>query len=139
MKIPTKDWFRPRTYLHFDLPINVKKASKIVYNPDLVAKHAFYPLINYTIEINKIGKDPIKKTVIHRPPKPRPISYPAHVDSHIYAYYSKLLNLEYEKKVRSNGLHDSILAFRSLGKSNIDFAFDAFNEIKKQVNVVQLH
>lgn len=131
MSIPVKDWYRPRTYLHFDLPINVKKASKIVCNPELVAKHAFYPLINYTIEINKVGKDPITKKVVQLLPKPRPISYPAHVDSHIYAYYAKLLNREYEARLKESALNTSILAFRSLGKSNIDFAFDAFNEIKR--------
>ncbi|KJG00066.1 antiviral reverse transcriptase Drt2 [Photobacterium angustum] len=131
MIIPSKDWYRARTYLHFDLPISVNKASKTVYNPDLVSKHAFYPLINYTLEINKVSKDPISQAVIKLPPKPRPISFPGHLDSHIYAYYSKVLNREYEDKLRFNGLHNSILAFRTLGKSNIDFALDAFNEIKK--------
>ncbi|MEZ9627772.1 antiviral reverse transcriptase Drt2 [Aliivibrio fischeri] len=131
MKILTTDWFRPRTYLHFDLPINIKKAPKIVTNPDAVSKHAFYPLIHYVIEINKIGKDPISKKVIALPPKLRPISYPAHLDSHIYSYYSKILTHYYEDKLKEHGLSDSILAFRSLGKSNIDFALDAFNEVKK--------
>lgn len=131
MNILTTDWFRPRTYLHFDLPINIKKAPKIVMDPDAVSKHAFYPLIHYVIEINKIGKDPISKKVIALPPKLRPISYPAHLDSHIYSYYSKILTHYYEGKLKEHGLSDSILAFRSLGKSNIDFALDAFNEVKK--------
>ncbi|MEZ9256681.1 antiviral reverse transcriptase Drt2 [Vibrio splendidus] len=130
MRIVPKEWFRPRTYLHFDLPISLKKASIIVTDPILVAKHAFYPLIHYTIEANKIGKDPISKKVVSLPTKSRPISYPAHVDSHIYAYYSKILNQRYEEKLKKDGLSDSILAFRSLGKSNIDFALDAFNTIK---------
>ncbi|WP_305368683.1 antiviral reverse transcriptase Drt2 [Photobacterium leiognathi] len=131
MKILNKDWFKPRKYLHFDLPINRKKASKIVSNSETVAKHAFYPLINYDILINKIKKNPITKNIMVSEPKKRPISYPAHIDSHIYSYYSKKLNHQYEKAIKENGLNNSILAFRTLGKNNIDFSLDAFNEIKK--------
>ncbi|PSW41766.1 antiviral reverse transcriptase Drt2 [Photobacterium leiognathi] len=131
MKILIKDWFKPRKYIHFDLPINSKKASKIVTDSEVVAKHAFYPLINYDIVINKITKNPITKNIMVLEPKPRPISYPAHIDSHIYSYYSKILNYKYEKMIKENGLSDSILAFRTLGKSNIDFSLNAFNEIKK--------
>lgn len=131
MTILVKDWFRPRKYLHFDMPINEKKAAKIVTDPNAVAQHAFYPLIHYNIEIKKIAKNPETKMIMELQPKLRPISYPAHVDSHIYAYYSKYLSFKYEKKIRENDLHDSILAFRSLRKSNIDFALTAFNEIKK--------
>ncbi|PKG39664.1 antiviral reverse transcriptase Drt2 [Psychromonas sp. Urea-02u-13] len=131
MKLSPQDWYRTRTYLHFDLPISIKKASNIVPNPELVAKHAFYPLIHYEIELKKIGKHDITKKLIDLPVKSRPISYPAHIDSHIYSYYSKILNERYEEKIKVNDLSDSILAFRSLGKSNIDFALDAFNEVKK--------
>lgn len=131
MKLLPKDWYRSRTYLHFDLPINIKKASKLVSDSELVSKHAFYPLIHYSIEVKKIGKDPLTKRVIELEPKLRPISYPAHLDSHIYSYYAKILNFHYEKKLKKNGLNDSILAFRTLGKSNVDFALNAFDEVKK--------
>jgi hypothetical protein len=132
MKLSPHEWYRSRTYLHFDLPISIKKASKIVPNPELVAKHAFYPLIHYKMEVKKVSKDPItKKVAVALPIKERPISYPAHLDSQIYSYYSKVLNELYEKKLKKNDLHNSILAFRSvLGKSNIGFALDAFNAVK---------
>lgn len=123
-------WYRSRGYLHFDLPISLKKARNLVTNPDLVSKHAFFPLISYAVESKKISKN--KKTrKIDIAVKERPIAYSAHVDSHIYAYYANLLSRKYESRLKSAGLSDCILAFRGLGKSNIDFAFEAFEQIKK--------
>lgn len=63
--------------------------------------------------------------------KTRDIRYAAHSDSQIYAYYSYLLATRYEEKIIQNNLNENILAFRSLGKSNIQFANDAFEIIKK--------
>lgn len=123
-------WYRTRGYLHFDLPVGYKKAFAVVSTPDIVAKHAFYPLINYTVESKKINKD--KKTnKLNVTFKERPIAYSAHMDSHIYAYYAKILSDKYEIKLKSAGLNNSILAFRGLGKSNIDFAYEAFEKIKE--------
>lgn len=63
--------------------------------------------------------------------KSRPISYASHVDSNIYSYYAHKLSLEYERKIAEHDISDCILAFRKLNKSNIDFAREAFLEIKK--------
>lgn len=132
MKLLPKDWYRSRSYLHFDLPLNIKKASKLVADSNLIAQHAFYPLIHYSIESVKIEKNPVTKKITRLEPKLRPISYSAHLDSHIYSYYSKILYHHYDRKLKENGLNDSIIAFRSLNKmSNIEFALDAFNEVKK--------
>ncbi|WP_045421508.1 antiviral reverse transcriptase Drt2 [Vibrio jasicida] len=130
MERPSNNWYRLRSYLHFDPPISLKKATSIVTNPELVSRHAFYPLINYEIEIQKVSKDKLTKRVIKRPIKLRPIAYPAHLDSQIYSYYSYIISKEYENLLSESNLSDSILAFRKLGKSNIDFAFDAFCKIK---------
>jgi RNA-directed DNA polymerase len=112
-------WYRSRGYLHFDLPVGFKKAVAVASSPDNVAKHAFYPLINYTVESKKINKD--KKTKkLNVTLKERPIAYSSHMDSHIYAYYAKTLSKKYEHKIKEVGLDNSILAFRELGKSNID-------------------
>lgn len=130
--IPQKNqWYRSRGYLHFDPPVSYKKALNIVKNPDTVAKHAFYPLINYIVESKKISKDKITKQ-INVTLKERPIAYSSHIDSHIYSYYAKILSREYEKKLHAAGLENSILAFRGLGKNNIDFAFEAFEKIKEK-------
>lgn len=122
-------WFRSRGYLHFDRQVSFQTAKKIVTSPKKVSEHPFYPLINYTIDSKKIKKD--KKTgIIEVSEKERPIAYSAHVDSHIYAYYGYLLSKNYERKLHTKGLNECVLAFRSLGKSNIEFANDAFNKIK---------
>lgn len=123
-------WFRSRGYLHFDRPISFDTAKKIVTSPKKVATHSFYPLINYSVETKKINQN--KKTrVIETKFKERPISYSSHVDSHIYGYYAHKLSSLYEKELDSRNLTDNVLAFRSLGKSNIEFAHEAFLSIKQ--------
>ena len=129
MKKRTKHpWYRKRYYLHFDRPVSLKSAEKVATNPNKVAKHAFYPFISYKIISEKIYKDSGNK--LKKKLKKRPIAYASHMDSHIYAYYAYLLNIKYEDLLNKYGLSDSVLAFRALGKSNIDFAAEAFEYIK---------
>lgn len=125
-------WFKPRKYLHFDRPLGEKSALNYVSSPEKVASHSFYPFISYTSEVIKYRLDN-DRGVFTKNSKPRPISYSAHLDSHIYAYYCSLLSKKYEEELVRKGLHTSILAFRSIdSKSNINFAHDAFNEIKSR-------
>lgn len=121
------DWYKSRGYLHFDQPIGLKKAQRIVTNPNSVASHAFKPLLGYEIVTRKIFKEEGK---IKSKPKERPIKFAAHVDSHIYSYYCSILTDFYEHQLSKYGLEKSVLAFRKLGKSNIDFAFEAFQKIR---------
>lgn len=123
-------WFRSRGYLHFDRPVKFETAQKVVTSPRRVASHAFYPFINYVVESKKIRKDKRTKKVTVKT-KDRPIAYSSHMDSHIYSYYAFELASLYEAKIKERNLHTSVLAFRSLDKSNIDFANDAFQKIKK--------
>ena len=125
-------WFRSRGYLHFDAPIKLSKASKIVSSPENVSKHAFLPLISYSIESFKVHPNADGKIV--KKPKSRPVSYASHIDSHIYSYYAEKLSQPYERDLASLSLNDSVLAFRALSKSNIDFANDAFEKIKEHGN-----
>ena len=134
MILDTKDWYKARTYLHFDRPINKAKVTRLVTNSELVAKHAFYPLIQYIVKTDKIKFDKVTSKIIKSPTKERPISYASHIDSHIYAYYAKILSYHYEQKIKLHGLSDSILAFRALKRSNIDFALEAFKDIEKYGN-----
>ena len=131
MELPT--WYRQRRYLHFDEPMGFFKAKALVENPDAVAKHAFWPLISYEIETSKIKEDPVTGILVEKLKK-RGISYAAHSDSHILSYYCAQITNIYEQVVVKQGLNDSILAFRSLGKNNIDFAKRAFDEIRRQGN-----
>lgn len=125
-------WYKSRKYLHFDRPVGQKAALDYVTSPKKVAAHSFYPFITYTSVILKYRLDN-DRGVFLKNPKPRPISYSAHLDSHIYSYYCFILSQLYEKELVRHGLHTSVLAFRSIdGKSNIDFAHDAFCEIKSK-------
>nr|WP_085639358.1 MULTISPECIES: antiviral reverse transcriptase Drt2 [unclassified Pseudomonas] len=125
-------WYKPRKYLHFDRPVGQKAALDYVSSPHKVAAHSFYPFITYTSVILKCRLDN-DRGVLVKNPKPRPISYSAHLDSHVYAYYCFVLSRLYEDELVRRGLHTSVLAFRSVDKkSNIHFANDAFREIKEK-------
>lgn len=127
------EWYRRRTYLHFDMPISEKAAFAIASNPAVVTRHAFYPFITFTIKTQKVKWDSASKK-LSLIPKERPVSYASHVDSHIYAYYAALLSEKYENRLKSASFEPAVLAFRKLGKSNIHFAKDAFSAIKKLGN-----
>lgn len=124
-------WFRRRSYLHFDRRVGLRHAAKIVCSPTRVASHAFYPLIRYQIVSTKIRRNE-DGSKLELKEKVRDIAYAAHVDAHIYSYYSKLLEERYEDFLRKKGLSNCVLAFRSLGKSNIEFAAGAFGEISSR-------
>lgn len=123
-------WFKPRHYIHFDWPIGPSSFSKVnsyVANADSVSSHSFYPLINYKIKSKKVGKDEHGKIVPKI--KMRPISYASHMDSQIYSFYAHKLGMLYEGKLAETASKESILAFRKLGMSNVDFAKKAFSDI----------
>lgn len=128
MPTPDHPWYKARGYIHFDLPISIKQAESIATSPKRVKRHSFYPFIAYEIKSKKVRKDEDGQSLKIKE-KSRPVSYAAHVDSHIYTYYAYLLNEAYENFIENIGIGTNVLAFRKLGKSNIDFANDAFDEI----------
>ncbi|WP_431889463.1 antiviral reverse transcriptase Drt2 [Pectobacterium colocasium] len=124
-------WFRKRGYLHFDKPISLEHALDIVTNPKTIATHSFLPFITFTSTTYKIQKD--KGTnAINKTLKERPIAYSSHIDSHIYSYYAAALDELYENELRTHKITKNVLAFRALNKSNIEFAYEVFQEIKKR-------
>lgn len=126
--MPTPKWFRRRHYLHFDLPPTVDQATPVVTNPTAVARHSFYPFIKSTITAIKLSRNRGTRAIV-RQVKTREIAWAGHLDSHIYAYYGGSLSERYEAQIIQSSIEDSVLAFRTLGKSNIDFALAAFSEI----------
>lgn len=98
-----------------------------------VQGHSFYPFIYSTVTTIKVSRNPQTKKV-ERKKKEREISYSAHVDSHIYSFYASKLARHYENRIVAADLRGSVLAFRSLGKSNVDFAWKAFAEIRQRGN-----
>lgn len=127
-----KEWFKSRGYLHFDPQVSKIAASRVVAEPEVVAAHSFYPFIRYAVSSQKVFFDKTFKKVEAKEPKVRPISYASHMDSHIYSYYCQLLDNLYEAELASCSWGNSVLAFRSLGKSNIDFAYQAFVDISSK-------
>jgi RNA-directed DNA polymerase len=130
---------RQRPYVHFDLPFKkgeIDKIEALVANPRAVCKHAFYPFLRIDLVRNKVkrAQDGRKKFSC----KIREIRYAAHKDSAIYAYYNFLISEKYEKRIIELGIDREVIAFRSLGKSNIEFAAEAFGWIKDNTPCVAL-
>lgn len=136
------DWFRVRSYLHFDSKLHKSHRPEIekkVTDPIAVARHSFFPFLKYDKKIPKFTVDP-KTEIRHSKIKTREICYASHWDSQVYAYYSFMLNMLYESKLIELGLDRNVIAFRKIkdhsgrSKSNIHFANDAFTEIRKMKN-----
>jgi hypothetical protein len=122
-----------KNYPHFDGLISPQKAQKYVTSSARVAKHNFFPFIQYVKRFRRFAK-PGEKRI----PKERPIRYAARLDSLIFTYYRHLLAGPYETELSKLGLENSILAYRRLklptskgGKSNIHFAKEAFLRIRE--------
>lgn len=128
--VPT--WYRVRSYLHFDKPFSLKRCRTIVTSPSAIAKHGFFPFLKCTLKATKFVKTETGKA--KRTIKERAVAYASHLDSHIYAYYGELLAIRYEERLKELGLSDSVLAFRALGKSNVEFAEAAFQSIRKMTD-----
>lgn len=130
MRSSDNPWYRHRGYVHFDRPLSEEAAKQVVSDPDKVARHSFYPLLSYKVVSQKVEKNKAG-VVTYKAPKERPIAFAAHADSHIYSYYCQNLSELYEQELVKSGLGGVVLAFRSLGKSNIHFADNAFERIKQ--------
>lgn len=142
-----KKWFKKvssKSKLHFDKKKSYSKACFLV-DRENVAKHKFFPFINFTMRAFKYSKlkqfkrqgiTPIPRDELY---KKREINYACYADSYIFAYYNAKLTEIYEELLATNNIFSPI-AYRSIkkrnnvGKNNIDFAAEAFYEIKKRKN-----
>lgn len=111
----TPDWYRPRGYLHFDVPVKPEFAAAL--SPTTVAAHVWSPLIHY-VKVERRYKVKERKTV----PKERPIMFASHRDACILSKYSADLVARLDSWYEENGLDDTVIAYRSLGRSNYHFA-----------------
>lgn len=118
----------PRTYIHFDRRLTRKACKALVESPSAVQKHAFLPFLQNDIVRIRIKRDPTTKKPVKKA-KIRQIKYASHADSAIYAYYNFILSQLYEQNIGGSELADAVIAFRALGKSNIDLAQEAFQWI----------
>lgn len=133
MQAATESWFRRRGYLHFDRPVGLATALTIVSDPIRVAQRGFFPFLDFDILSTKVKWEKELRQLVKKH-KERKVAYASHVDSHIYSYYCHLLSIRYEEELIKRDLSDCVLAFRTLGKSNIHFAAQGFSEIMKRNN-----
>jgi len=132
--------FTPRGYLHFDSPIGSQGSlCTLVSDSATVARHAFYPLISYTITTQKVRKREGGGVEL-KAPKDREIAYAAHKDSHIFSCYAQRLQSLYERELGERGLQEVVIAFRrvtgphqgeNVSFKSIHFANQAFEAIKR--------
>ena len=122
-----------RGYPHFDKPLSFKKAQPLITSTEWVAHHSFFPFISFSVVTKKVKKDSLTGKAIFKPPKERQILYASHIDSLIYGYYATILSERYNAALVKHDLESEVIAFRSIfKKSNVDFANDAFEEIKSR-------
>lgn len=114
-------WFTPRKYKHFDVPVSEEWATAVT--PAQVSAHSWSPLMHWVKEtpryrMNASGKMELKV-------KPRDIMHASHRDACILSKYSHELTQRLDAWYAANGLHETVIAYRSLGKSNYHFAATA--------------
>ena len=123
-----------KRYPHLDCPLPLSELIRVASSPEEVAKHNFWPFLHYEKSWIRF-REPGKSRAELR--KSRLIRYAARKDSAIYSRYRALLSDRYEALLATKGLSDSVLAYRRIlkpgpgrGKTNVDFAFDAFQKIQ---------
>ena len=113
------EWFVPRGYRHFDVPVGLSFAS-CAEKASFVSKHSFSPLISY-VKSQKRYRKVDKKTVF----KPRNIMFASHRDACILSYYSHMLSGMLEMEYISRDISENAIAYRALGKANYHFSAEA--------------
>ncbi len=127
-----------KQYPHFDQLISKDALTQLALSPKRVAAHSFWPFLEYA-KTSRRFRHPD-----HPAPRSRTIRYAARTDAGIFIYYRHLLAQRYEQQLASMGIGHVPTAYRRLpkagegspGKCNIDFARDAFTEIRSQQNCV---
>lgn len=132
-----------KKYLHFDKRVDIQKDERMqanIQDPSWVASYAFLPSIHFEMVFKKYITVKNEKGEKSKKPerKPREIYYAAHKDNHIYKYYGDLLNNAYNDFAFENGIDDIAVAYRNnkRGKNNIDFAYEVFDFLLQQDQVI---
>lgn len=125
------DWYRRRTYAHFDLPLGVRAAKTLALSPDAVSRHGFFPIIVFPKRVyrRKSGDDGRRIWTT----KVRPLGYVAHSDAQIHSRYAAELSRQMELRYSTSPANESVIAYRKLNRRcNIDFAVECFDHIRER-------
>jgi len=149
-KFPKK-FIGERGYPHFDSKIFYPRTGnnqeqlglirETLTDLDKPCEHGFLPFVEHGMRTRKYtkpydydfsairGRD--QKLFPHI--KSRPIMYASHKDACIYSYYCFVMEQLYEKELLDKKIESNVIAYRSIdGKNNIDFAKEAFDEMKSR-------
>lgn len=122
-------------YAHFDRRTSLKnnKTRQNVLNPEWVAMHAFWPLIQFEISKDKfVGKKESKPAHLIKK-SPRLIRYCAHLDRCVYQRYSFLLDQLYNLTAIEKGIDEVAVAYRTnKSLNNLHLAKRALDFIEAQ-------
>jgi hypothetical protein len=146
------EWLKFKRYPHIGKPLNPKKDTgwimEYVQNPENIAKHKFTPLLHKKIYQRKYRPNKGapknsagKRQRTEQKRKERPIFYASHLDSIVYSYYSNLISEKYEQFLKTKSFKNVPVAYRKIpikkgkkgNKSNIEFAYEAFDFIEKNI------
>ena len=112
-------------------------AKSFVSNPENVARHAFYPFVEFDIlsrryrtvkEPDSSGKKIKRRKSIA--PKKRPIKLSSHKDGYVFSYYARKLSDLYEELVWEQEFAESVIAYRPNMGTNYSNAVEAFQFLK---------
>ena len=131
--------FKNKGYAHFDSEFCKDRVEKLL---DCLKKtkrmsHTFYPFIRFKIPKCKRNEDG-KIYIDYK--NPRHIMHTARIDANIYSFYRTLLMNKYESLISKLQIANCVIAYRKIkldnhpskGMSNVHFANEAFEEIKRK-------
>lgn len=125
---------KDRAYKHFDLVLSPSECSKTFDFSSEKTKHRFFPLLGFDDITRKFSCDVSGKKF--QTIKKRPIRYAGHKDSFYLQAYAAYLNGYYEKALLSDGISESVIAYRKGGGTNIYHAKNLFDEIRRRKNCI---
>lgn len=114
-----------------------RQLRELLTDPDKLAAHPFLPFLKQGKRERKFVRPPKSYTGWEQNKFPhikyRPIMYAGHMDACIFSFHDYELGKLYEAELAMRGLTEHVIAYRSIdGKSNVDFAHEAFQELTQR-------
>lgn len=108
-------------------------ATAFVSNPENIAKHSFYPFVEFVILSRRYRTEKLPdasgKKIKRRKsvsPKERPIKLSSHKDGYVYSYYARKLSDLYESYIEDKTFSEAVIAYRPKMGTNYSNAVEAF-------------
>lgn len=146
---PQKGFIGSRGYFHFDKTISIYNPAQInrlkqkLTSKETLSHWPFFPFIrqdqrNKRIRYKKINSIQPLALELETYIKSRKIMYASHQDACLFSFINYILEKSYEKELRERGIENNIIAYRSLGKGNVQLSKQTFDFSKEQEEFVCL-